>query len=58
MKMLMAVLTALFLLMGCTESERPAAQAKQALDAAQQAADDTAAHAKEMAEKAQKMLNE
>jgi len=45
-------------LSACTEEERPAAQAKHALDAAHNAANQATKHAQDMADKAQKMLED
>ncbi|WP_038247672.1 hypothetical protein [Ghiorsea bivora] len=57
MKKLMILLTILAAITACSEEERPAAQAKHALDAAQQAADQATQHAQDMADKAQEMLD-
>ncbi len=58
MKKLIILFVSLIAISACTESERPAAQAKHALNSAQQAADQTAKQAQDMADQAQKMLDE
>ena len=57
MKQLIIICAALTLITACTEEERPAAQAKHALDSAQHAADQAAQHAQDMADKAQEMID-
>jgi len=57
MKYLLITLCTLLFLNACTEEQRPAAQAKHALDATHQAADQATQHAQEMADKAQEMLD-
>lgn len=57
MKKLIILLTTLVAITACTEEERPAAQAKHALDTAHQAADQAAQHAQDMADRAQEMLD-
>ena len=54
MRNLFILCAALIALTACSESERPAAQTKHALNSAQQAADRTAEQAAKMAEQAQK----
>ncbi len=46
-----------FFVASCTQEQRPAAQAKHALDAAHQAADQATQHAQDMADKAQEILD-
>jgi len=57
MKQLIIICATLTLITACTEEERPAAQAKHALDAAHQAADQATQHAQDMANKAQEILD-
>ena len=57
MKQLILICAILTLMTACTEEERPAAQAKHALDTAHQAADQAAQHAQDMADRAQEMLD-
>jgi len=56
-KKLILLLTILVAITACTEEERPAAQAKHALDAAHQAAEQATQHAQDMADRAQEMLD-
>jgi len=58
MKKTMLLIITLLAFTACTESERPAAQAKHAIDSAQEAADQTAKRAQEMVEQAQKLMDE
>lgn len=57
MKKLILLLVTLMVLSACTESERPAAKAKHALDSAQQAADLTTKQSQNTIDQAQKALD-
>ncbi|MDQ7059001.1 MAG: hypothetical protein Q9N62_11530 [Ghiorsea sp.] len=57
MKQLILICAILTLMTACTEEERPAAQAKHALDAAHQAADQATQHAQDMADRAKEILD-
>ncbi len=58
MKKLIILIATLTAITACTEEERPAAQAKHALDAAHQAADQATQHAQDMADKAQNLFDD
>jgi len=58
MKKILILVATFVALAACTESERPAAQAKHALNAAQEAADATAKQAQDMADRAQEQIDQ
>ncbi|MDQ7003258.1 MAG: hypothetical protein Q9N02_11350 [Ghiorsea sp.] len=58
MKQLILICAALSFITACTEEERPAAQAKHALDAAHQAANQATQHAQDMADKAERIFDD